>query len=224
MKTEIILLVLIASGLLVGCSENRTDPLSAGLGTLDYGGALTMGQNRPNILVNEDNKWELCRDIFDEIFPSFEKSRLVHTTSPTSENTVRILGDYYGYAIIDSPADTTISGETVTSLKVTYYDYSEFGVIYIGGMIGFTGTVEKQGSRSVPKNIVLAGEVAFAGDYSGSIEFVNFQLFFDSEGELFDVVSEADSVLARLWCRGYVKIVSGDKKIWFNPFYREPQF
>ena len=224
MKTGIIPLVLIASWLLVGCSENRTDPLSARLGTLDYGGALTMGQTRSNILVNEDNQYEFCRDIFDEIFPSFEKSRIMHTTSPTSENAIRILGNFYGYAISDSHADTTISGETVNSLKVTYYDYSEFGVIFIGGKIGFSGTVEKRVNRIVPKNIVLNGKVAFAGDYSGSIEFVTFQMFFDSNGEMFDVVSEADSVLARLPHQGYVKITSGDETVWFNPFYREPVF
>lgn len=220
MKTGIIPLVLIASGLLVGCSENRSDPLSAGQGTLDYGGALSMGQNRPNIPVTEDNKYEFCRDIFEEIFPSFEKSWMEHATSPVSENTVRILGDYYGYAISGSPTDTTVSFEDVSGLKITYYDYSEFGVMYLGGKIGFTGTWEKQAHRTVPKNIILTGKVDFAGDYSGSIEFINFQFFFDSEGELLDVVSEADSVLARLSHRGNVKIVSGDKTILFNPFYR----
>ncbi|MFH1070959.1 MAG: hypothetical protein V1794_15175 [Candidatus Glassbacteria bacterium] len=200
------------AALWAGCSNERGDPLAAP----GEGGSLSAGRNGPNLAVNAQNQLALCQEAFEQLFGAYLKALLLRASAPTAGETVRFLGNYTGYALVgavqDSAADSLAASLAAgSSFVVTFYDFSESGKLFIGGSIEYAG--------SLREDLYLDNAIAFAGDYSGTMKFLNFRLPVDSSNNLFPVTATTEELLSHP-AVGNVQITSGDYKVLFNPYFR----
>ncbi|HUU28458.1 MAG TPA: hypothetical protein VM123_11660 [archaeon] len=221
MKLWILILAVAAAAIWAACSTNRSDPLSADLGTNDYGGSLNTGKDRPNLAVTEQNKLELCQEVFEQLYSSFLKGCGITANAPFPGEAVRITGNYNGYAVVNTQPDTLEVSQTIVSstFEITYFNFSESGKLFFGGKIGFSGSWGKGGDSRVPDDILLGLGLVFAGYFSGSIEFENFSLPIDSTGKLIKVDASAFDLISHP-AQGSVTIRSGSETFKFNPYFR----
>ncbi len=183
-----IALYMLASGIvLAACSQGRQDPLAVGAGEELTEGKLTMGGGGPNLVVEENNKLEACQEIDEEVFTAY--ARACTSLSSVFQNNgeaLRMLGQYSGYVVIDGSQSFT--NEEKTSLaydfKLTFFDYSDSAAIFMGGSLRYQGAAVFISPRWIRKNIIVQDSIKFAGAYSGSIKFGNFQLPTNDQGNL----------------------------------------
>jgi len=218
-------LFLAAAALWAGCSSGRGDPLAAGDRAGDYGGLLISGADGPNLAVTDQNRLDLCQEVFSQLYSVYLKAVPAVITSPVVANGVRVLGNYKGYAVVRDLTDIPDSLENNQTLyfdlTVTFFDYSESGLLYIGGGVGCSTSMKKSGNQWLQEDLLLSDGLAFAGNFSGSIEFEDFLLPVDPAGGLISFDAD-EGVLGSHRLTGNVVIKSGDQTFRFNPYYQSP--
>jgi len=127
---------------------------------------------------------------------------------------VRMTGDYSGYAVVDGSV-TMVGTSMQYDLKLTYYDYSDGGSIYIGGSLQYLSSSVDQGEQK--KIVDVKGEIKFAGPYTGFIKYNNLLLPIDGSENLISIFAP-DPVLEYVLRGGSVTFNSGGNEFPFNPY------
>ncbi|MFH1070957.1 MAG: hypothetical protein V1794_15165 [Candidatus Glassbacteria bacterium] len=220
-RIRFFLLLFISLTVWTGCSNDRGDPLAAGDKSGSFGGSLVSGADGPNLAVTEQNRLGLCQEVFSQLYSVYLKAVPAVLTAPDIAGGVRVLGNYKGYTVVrdltDVP-DTLRNNRTLYFvLAVTFFDYSESGGLFLGGSAGYSTSTEKIGAEWEQRDILLSDGLAFAGNFSGSIEFENFLLPVDPAGGLIGVGASAGELSSHL-LTGEVIITSGGQTFRFNPY------
>ncbi len=163
----------------LACGSNRGDPIVPG-------GGSGPGAGRANLAVVESNQYEACQALFELIRSCFRKAMSVSSDANNPDYSVRILGDYDGYAVVKDIE--TESGGTNNSqywnMKIEYNGYySETGELYISGMLELYGLF----NNTSLSRFELNGNVEFSGDYASSVEFERFEIVLDDNGQVLDL-------------------------------------
>lgn len=208
--------VLVLGVILTACSQGRQDPLGPGDGNGLTEGRLTRGADGPNLLVTSSNSDSACQAVDEEVFSAYVKAGSSLSAGSEMAEAVRMMGDYSGYIIIDG---SSILAETSVryNLKLTFYDYSDAGSIYIGGGLQYYGSLNLISNHWVRHDVSVKGELKFAGSYSGFITFFAFLLPTDEQGDLLSVFAP-DSVLENFIPGGIVRINSDGYTYFANPY------
>jgi hypothetical protein len=216
---------LLAFGLILcACSEGRNDPL--GIVDSDLaGGRLIKGGNGANTVVTPANSDSAFQEINVELFSAFNKA--ANTLSGSQpDGPVRIMGDHTGYAVIEGSVDFIVTNFTkeeriVCDFEATFYDYSDTGKTFIGGVIDFGGYSILKNNRVIPLPI-LENEIKFAGSFSGSVKYSFFRILADlNDGHLLNIFEEGGALrnLDRLGHRqGYFDFTSGGETFRVQPY------
>jgi len=220
MNRFINLVATLALGVIItACSQGRQDPL----GPNEQGGSnesyLTKGGDGPNLVITEDNKLSACQKIDEKVFALFFNAASALSTGPqkTGES-VRILGTYWGYAIVDGSATSNQDSASFSyNLKLKLYDYSDSGSIYFGGNLQYASSGIFLHDRWVNKFMLVTDSIQFAGAYTGSIKFNNFRLPADTLGQLISIFAPA-IILKYVDRQGSVTINSGGNRFTLNPY------
>jgi hypothetical protein len=208
MDNKHIFFLLVFAAILVACSEGGQDPVRAEGVIESMDGRLSKGASGPNITVSLDNLGHVAQDLNEVVFSTFIKQMSALESSPT--DTVRINGNYSGYAIIDnSPTLNQTEKSLGYNVKLTFFDYSEGGQIFMGGAFLLAG--------SFPGNIFVAGNIQFAGTYGGSAAYNNFMIPTDEMGNIISIFSPC-AVIASIEHSGSVTFRSGGNTIVRNPY------
>jgi len=208
--------VLVAGVILAACSKDRQDPLGPEGGDGLTEGRLTRGADRPNLLVSSSNSDSACQAVDEEVFSAYVKAGSSFSAGSELAEAVRVTGDYSGYITVEGSSLLT---ETYIryNLKLTFYDYSDAGSIFIGGGLRYYGALNLISNHWVRQEVSVQGELKFAGSYSGFITFIAFLIPTDDQGDLLSVFAP-DSVLENFFPDGRVKIDSGGNTHTFNPY------
>jgi hypothetical protein len=214
------LLCILAGALISACGGKNDDTVSPGAAG-DAGGSLTMGSERANTVITEQNKKSACEDVFKVIYTVYNKSFLTMISADDYLSSMRIEGSNYGYAVTEGFSE--LSGNTIDGVDLkfdlTFYDYSDNGKLYLGGKLTFESHMDYKDESWVSRYVHVDLKAAFAGDYKGMMQFENMLFPVNENGQLFSVFA-ADSVLSVQPYDGKVIITSGSNTISFNPFYR----
>jgi len=215
-STWFLIYVLALGAALSACSEGREDPLGVGDEILTEGKLTTAGDG-PNLAVSSDNVLNACQAVNKNIFDIFLKASLaVAAASQAAGESVRITGDYTGYAVVVGPTDLAgIPG--AQGLKVTFYDYSDSGDVFIGGGLEYAGRLTAGSGKAGAKDLLVTGTIKVAGSYSGYFQFNGFLFPSDARGDLISIFAPND-VLLDISRRGSIRINSGDYTYFENPY------
>ena len=128
----------------------------------------------------------------------------------------KILGDFNGYTVVEAQPISILTGaqRVMFNTTVTYYDYSTDGKLFMGGKVTFNGTWAEVNNITLPVDLRIDGGIAYAGDFSGTVEFINFNLGIDLEGALIPAGTPGTGFPAE----GSVIIVSSDNQLTVNPY------
>ena len=208
--------VLVVGVTLTACSKDRHDPLGPGDGDGLTEGRLTRGADRPNLLVTSSNSDSACQAVDEEVFSAYVQAGSSLSAGSELAEALRLTGGYSGYITVEG---SSILTETAVryNLKLTFYDYSDAGSIFIGGSLRYYGYLNLISNHWVRQNVSVQGELKFAGSYSGFVTFIAFLIPTDDQGDLLSVFAP-DSVLANFIPGGSVKIESGGNTYTFNPY------
>jgi len=199
------------------CSKGNQDPLGVDQENELPEGRLTLGSDGPNVVVSWSNADSASQTINEAVFTVFQKAVYAVSDRPVMTEPVRMNGDYNGYAVVDgtsAPMGTRVNFE----LKAIFYDYSDDGLMYIGGSLRYQGPIDNQG---VTQDIRVNDEIKFAGPYGGFIRYNNLLLHTDEQGNLVTIFSSV-YVTNRLPRSGTVTYNSGGNNFTLNP-YPAPQ-
>ena len=206
-------LILVLCAIFSACSKGRQDPLSVDQENELPEGRLTLGGDGPNVVVSRSNADSASQTINEAVFTVFQKAVYAVSNRPSMSEPVRMNGDYYGYAVVGGTSAT--AGKMVNfELKTIFYDYSDDGLIYIGGSLRYQGPIDNQG---VTQDICVNDEIKFAGLYGGFIRYNNLMLHTDEQGNLVSIFSPA-SVTNELPRSGTVTYNSGGSNLTLNPY------
>ena len=212
-------LILVLGAIFSACNKGRQDPLSVDQENELPEGRLTttLGSDGPNVVVSRSNADSASQTINEAVFTVFQKAVYAATSRPVMTEPVRMNGDYNGYAVVDGTSE--LVGKTVNyELKAIFYDYSDDGLIYIGGSLRYQGPIDVQG---VTHDTRVNNEIKFAGPYGGFIRYNNLLLHTDEQGNLVTIFSPV-SVTNNLPRSGTVTYNSGENNFTLNP-YPAPQ-
>ena len=92
--------------------------------------------------------------------------------------------------------------------KVTFYNYSNEGYVFLGGAILLS---------TLTRGILVAGNLKFAGTYGGSIEYNDFRIPTDNTGNIISIFAPC-KVIATIDRSGSVTFKSGGNSILTNPY------
>jgi hypothetical protein len=199
---------LVFAAILVACSGGGQDPVSAEGVIESMDGRLSKGASGPNITVSLDNLGHVAQDLNEVFFSTFIKQMSALESSPT--DTVRINGNYSGYAIIDnSPTLNQTEKSLGYNVKLTFFDYSDGGQIFMGGAFLLAG--------SIPGEIFVAGNIQFAGTYGGSASYTNFMIPTDETGNMISIFAPCE-IMDSIERSGSVTFKSGGNTIVRNPY------
>ena len=208
-------LLLVLWVIFFACGEGRQDPTGIDEGSGLTEGLLTKGTDGPNLVVTSTNLDSAIQTVNEAVFAALPKAAYTVARDPSITEPVRMMGDYSGYAVVDGSA-TMVGTSMKYDLKLTYYDYSDDGLIYLGGSLQYLSSMVDQG---VLKKIVdVKGEIKFAGPYTGFIKYNNFLLPIDGGENLISIFAP-NSVLVDVLRGGSVTVKSGDNTFaLINPY------
>ena len=207
-------LLLVLWVIFFACGEGRQDPTGIDEGSGLTEGLLTKGTDGPNLVVTSTNLDSAIQTVNEAVFAALPKAAYTVARDPSITEPVRMMGDYSGYAVVDGSA-TMVGTSMKYDLKLTYYDYSDDGLIYLGGSLQYLSSMVDQG---VLKKIVdVKGEIKFAGPYTGFIKYNNFLLPIDGGENLISIFAP-DSVLEDVLRGGSVTFNSGGNEFTLNPY------
>ena len=208
--------ILALGAIFLVCSKDNQDPLGVDQENHDLQeGRLTttLGSDGPNVVVTWGNADSACQTINEAVFTIFPKAADAFTNRPSMSEPVRMNGDYNGYAVIDGTS-ALVGKTTDFELKVIFYDYSDDGLIYIGGSLRFQGPIDKQG---VVQDFRINDEIKFAGPYGGFIDYNHFRIPLDNMGNIISVLSPCE-IIAKIDREGTVTFRSGGNNFIKNPY------
>ena len=208
--------VLVVGMIFFACSKGRQDPMGIDDGNGLTEGRLTKGTSGPNLLVTPSNSGSACQIIDEEIFSTYLKASSVLSAGSELDEAVRVTGDYSGYIVVDG--SSTFSGRAILyNFDISFYDYSDSGLIFIGGGLQCAGSLNYFFDDLVRQDVLVNGEIKFAGSYTGFIKFNRFILHVDNQGNLISIFAP-DTVLENIIPRGTVTINSGGNTYTLNPY------
>ncbi|MBW7997632.1 MAG: hypothetical protein FVQ81_13850 [Candidatus Glassbacteria bacterium] len=221
--SRVFLLLISTAFCLASCGSDRGDPLAVSPND-QFGGSLVSGGHLSNVDVSEDTKFDFIQRVLLQLYDTYFEAIGVASRAPDQEQTVRILGSFTGNAMsnITIPGSPPSSGNSIYNLEMVFNDFSNTGRLFFGGTVEFTGEWRVVNGKIVPYIVKLSKGLAFAGDYSGTIEFDNFWLAIDAQGNLVDLIAWLKIPALerpRLPFAGGVTIVSGSSRLLFNPYY-----
>jgi len=206
-------LILVLGAVFSACSKGRQDPLGPDPESGLTEGLLNKGTEGLNLVVTESNLDSAIQTVDEVVFAVFTKAAYTVMSDPGIKEALRTLGDYDGYAVVDGSttlADTSID----TNVKLTLYDYSDDGLIYLGGSLQLQGIIYL--NWGLTRGFRVNGKIKFAGPYSGFIKYNNFLLPADKGGNLISIF--AASSLPDVPRSGTVTVTSGGNEFWLNPY------
>ena len=206
--------LLVLGTIFFACSGGNKDPM--GIDQQDNElteGRLTVSGDGPNTVVSTSNADSASQIINEAALLAFQKAAYAFDVRPSLVEPVRMDGSYNGYAVVDGSAEK-VGGINNYNLKATFYDYSDDGSVYIGGILQFQGSMDKQG---ITKDIHVDDEIKFAGPYSGSMEYNNFRIPIDNMGNIISIFAPCE-VIAEIECEGTITFRSGSNDIIKNPY------
>ena len=208
-------LLLVLGVIFFACSEGRQDPTGIDEGSGLTEGLLTKGTDGPNLVVTLSNADSASQVINEAVFAALPKAAYAVISDPSITEPVRMMGDYSGYAVVDGSAtfaDTSIEN----NLRLTLYDYSDDGLIYLGGSLQFQGFIYL--NWGVTRSVRVNGKIKFAGPYNGFIEYNNFLLPTDEGGNLVSIFASIRE-LSKINRGGSVTVISGENEFrLINPY------
>ena len=208
--------VLVLVVILAACSQGRQDPLGPGAEGGLTEGRLSRGADGPNLALTSVNSDSAIQVIDEEVFSAFLKARSAVPAGSQAAEAVRITGDYSGYALVDG--STTLRELTAEyELKLTFYDYSHAGSIYIGGSLRYMGSANVVSYQELKQRIVVYDEIKVAGSYTGFVRFFGYLLPSDNTGNLISVFAPME-VLEEIDREGTVTFRSEENTFTFNPY------
>jgi len=208
-------LLLVLGVIFFACGEGRQDPTGIDEGSGLTEGLLTKGTDGPNLVVTLSNADSASQVINEAVFAALPKAAYTVARDPSITEPVRMTGDYSGYAVVDGSA-TMVETSMKYDFKLTFYDYSDDGSIYIGGSLQYLSSSVNQGP--IKKIVDVKGEIKFAGSYTGFIKYNNFLLQIDGGENLISIFAP-DSVLEYVLHGGSVTVKSGDNTFaLINPY------
>lgn len=98
-----------------------------------------------------------------------------------------ILGNYSGFATVTG----TLQGTNSTgaqSVIITFYDYSDYGLLYIGGQISFTSHATVMNSTT-SSSFNFEGSVKFNGAFVGTNDFSMVNNYAFNAGKRIEIVT-----------------------------------
>ena len=218
--------LLIAFGLLLNaCGESRNDPLGPG-DSDQAGGKLTKGGSGLNTIVTQANSDSAVQNLNEELISAFSRSASALASSET-DGPIRVTGNFSGYILLEKDTvyfmvtNVTKEERIVCDFKATFYDYSDYGSTFIGGVIDFGGYCLLANNNVIPLPI-LENEIQFAGSFSGSATYYFFRILTDLyDGHLLNLFEEGGTLrdMDRLGYRqGYLDFTSGGETIRVQPY------
>ena len=217
---SLLLIVLAAS-----CGGDRGDPLSSDQNSTEYGGSLTLGSGRANTPVSEETKLPICQILNSEIYGLFLRSLDGIANTPQTVDSLaitRISGSYSGYVKVQGRKDIRADNKTADfNFKITFFDFSDSGSVFMGGELEVSGYIVAQGSSISSIRIVLSDGLAFSGNYTGAVEYNSMRLPIDSSG-LITSVYASKAELHYYAVEGSQTLKHSDTSFRFNPYYRLP--
>ena len=166
--------VLVLGVIVSACSEGREDPLGVGDEILTEGKLSTDGDG-PNLMINSENTLGACQTVNEVVFNTFIKTVLTRPAASETVEAVRIMGDYSGYLVVDG--SVTLSGTSLLyDIKVTFFDYSDSGSVYIGGALSYVDFLKKVSDDWFSRDAKVTGLIKVAGPYSGYFQYNGFLL------------------------------------------------
>ena len=206
--------MLVLGVIFFACGEGRQDPTGIDGGSGLTEGLLTKGTDGPNLVVTLSNADSASQTINEAIFAALPKAAYAVISDPSITEPVRMMGDYSGYAVVDGSA-TMVETSMKYDFKLTFYDYSDDGSIYIGGSLQYLSSFVNQGDTQ--KIVYVNGEIKFAGPYTGFIKYNNFLLPIDGSENLISIFAP-DPVLEYVLRGGSVTFNSGGNEFTLNPY------
>jgi hypothetical protein len=211
--------------LALSCGGGRKDPLSSDQNATKYGGSLTLGAGRANTPVSEETKLPICQILNSEIYGLCLRSLNGISNTPQSVDSLsitRLSGGYSGYVTVLGRKDLRSDNKTADfNFKITFFDFSDSGSVFMGGELGVSGYIVAQGSNISSIRIVLSDGLAFTGNYTGAVEYNSMRLPIDSSG-LITSVYASKAELRYYAVEGSQTLIYGDTSFRFNPYYRSP--
>ncbi|MCE5272137.1 hypothetical protein LLH00_12745 [bacterium] len=220
--------VLLLAVVLAGCSSGRGDPTSGGANSTLYGGRLTLGADRLNTPVSSDNQLAVAQILNSELYGLSRRALAGISNSPQTVGdsllTTRVSGRYSGYAEVTGNRQMRESDKQVVdfSFRMTLYDFSDSGFVFMGGELGAEGFVRSAGGQVTQFRLVLTDGLAFAGNYTGAVEYNSMRLPIDAADRITSVYASAGE-LSYFNIEGSQTLIYGDLRIRFNPYYRSPR-
>ena len=206
--------ILALGAIFLACSQGNQDPLGIDQENELPEGRLTLGGDGPNLVVTLSNADSASQVINEAIFAALPKAADAVISDPSITEPVRMMGDYSGYAVVDGSA-TMVEKSMKYDFKLTFYDYSDGGSIYIGGSLQYLSSFVDQGETK--KIVYVNGEIKFAGPYTGFIKYNNFLLPIDGSENPISIFAP-DSVLEYVLRGGSVTFNSGGNEFTLNPY------
>ncbi len=201
--------VFVLAMIIASCGKGRQDPLGVDEGSGLDEGQLTRGGDGPNLVVSLSNQAGAGQDINEEVASAFIKAYAAISGAGRLPETARVTGDYSGYFIVN---DSSTLNEAEKSLgydfKVTFYDYSDAGYLFLGGALLYSNW---------QSDILVAGNVKFAGAYGGYLEYDNFLIPTDNNGNMISIFAPCETFLT-VTRGGSFTFKSGDNILILNPY------
>ncbi len=199
---------------LAGCNSNRRDPLGPG-------SSLLPGAGRANLVVTEDNKYQACQLIFEEMYSSYTKATSLVLFLYEPGSYARVIGHYNGHAAVTAINRVPSRSNMLYSpaLGITYNHFSDSGKLYMDGTVDVKGSWQRANRKTVSSYMLLDGTAIFSGDFSGSITFIGFELALGGHGGVVDMLAMMEEPPTNnLPQVGTVVISSGEDSISFRPY------
>lgn len=226
MKIKHLCFILPIIGLtVISCGGDRGDPLSSDQNATKYGGSLTLGSGRANTPVSEETKLPICQILNSEIYGLCLRCLNGISNTPQTVDSLsitRLSGGYSGYVTVLGRKDLRADNKTADfNFKITFFDFSDSGSVFMGGELGASGYIAAQGESISSIRIVLSDGLAFTGNYTGAVEYNSMRLPINSIG-LITSVYASKAELRYYAVEGSQTLIYGDTSFRFNPYYRLP--
>jgi hypothetical protein len=213
-----ILSCLFALSLLVlACGSDRADPISPG-----GSGSLSPGAGRANLAVVDSIMHKATQIFFEDIRFHFAKAIGGITTYSDTSQSVRILGNHNGYALVRAlhPDSAAIDTSAAPDVEVEYINfYSETGRLFYVGKLELYGEWRKIGGVDQLYKFDLKGTVDVSGDYACLLTFEAFRMALNPDGTVLDMLAAIEAgPTYSLPHFGTVVITSGSQTVRFSPY------
>ncbi len=218
--------VLLAALLALACSGDGVDPLLLDNPELTGGGKLSMGGHGPNRIITWSNADTASQELDEALVQAYYKASQSIKRHSDLRGQVRIIGDYYGYAIASvelSPdfiitPDSVIVPDTATAtydLSLVFSDYSDQGKLFMGGSLRLRG---RRSSFGLLRDFQVWDALYFSGSWQGMARYDGFLLPFDPSGQLYSVFITDLLTVLKLQRRGSITYHSGGNSLNINPY------